>query len=447
MTRLYILLVTVIMVSSCKSQPQQDPWSEMTNIEARIIPPTFKDVVFNISDFGALGDGKTDCTEAFRKAIDKCSSTGGGTVLVPAGTFLTGPIHLLSKVNLHIEKGATILFSRDTKRYLPQVLTRFESIELMNYSPFIYAYDQENIAITGEGTLDGNSNEDYWWFWKKQQEANDRLKEMAKNNVPVAERIFGEGDYLRPNFIQPYQCRNVLIDGLTIKNSPMWIINPVLCTNVTVSNVTVISHGPNNDGCNPESSKDVLIENCFFDTGDDCIAIKSGRDHDGRRVNVSSENIIIRNCTMRDGHGGVVIGSEVSGNVRNVFAENCEMSSPNLERALRIKSNSRRGGIVENIYMRNVKVGDVADAVVRINMFYARETGDNHPQVRNVIVNNVTSQKSTYGLRIEGEADYPIEKVKIENCSFNNVEKGNIIKGIKGLELIENKINGKKLSQ
>jgi polygalacturonase len=227
----------------------------------------------------------------------------------------------------------------------------------------------------------------------------------------------------------------------------MWILNPVLCTNVTIRNVTIISHGPNNDGCDPESSKDVLIENCFFDTGDDCIAIKSGRDHDGRRVNVASENIIIRGCTMKDGHGGVVIGSEVSGNVRNVFAENCEMSSPNLERALRIKSNSNRGGIVENIYFRNVTVGDVADAVVRINMFYANETGDNHPQVRNVQVSNVTSKKSVYGIRIEGEEDYPVENIVIENCSFENASKGNILTGVKNLKLTEVKVNGKSVNQ
>lgn len=447
MNKILVSLLVSLTLSSYHIVAQHDPWSKVKTIEARIVPPTFQNTTFDITEFGAIGDGETDCSSAIAAAIAKCSLSGGGVVQVPTGTYLTGPIHLLSNVNLHIEKGATVLFSRDTKKYLPQVLTRFESIELMNYSPFIYAYNQDNIAVTGEGTLDGNSDDEHWWFWKKQQQANDRLKEMAKNNVPVSERIFGEGDHLRPNFIQPYNCRNVMIDGPTIRNSPMWVINPVLCKNVTVRNVTIISHGPNNDGCNPESSKDVLIENCFFDTGDDCIAIKSGRDHDGRRVNVPSENIIVRNCTMRDGHGGVVIGSEVSGNVRNVFAENCEMSSPNLERALRIKSNSRRGGIVENIYMRNVTVGDVADAVVRINMFYARETGDNHPVVRNVVISNLTSKKSEYGLRIEGEADYPIENVSISNCSFDNVEKGNIIKGIKGLELNENTINGKKLTK
>lgn len=437
--------ILLIICSACclSVYAQTDPWREAKLIEKRIIAPVFKNQDFNIVDFGAVGDGVTDCSDAFKEAIAKCNAAGGGRVVVPAGTFFTGPIHLKSNVNLHIEKEATVLFTRDTKKYLPQVLTRFESVELMNYSPFIYAYEQENIAITGQGILDGNSDETHWWPWKYKQEANERLKEMAEKNVPVSERVFGEGDFLRPNFVQPYKCKNILIEGVTIKNSPMWILNPVLCTNVTIRSVTVISHGPNSDGCDPESSKDVLIENCFFDTGDDCIAIKSGRDHDGRRVNVSSENIIIRGCTMKDGHGGVVIGSEVSGNVRNVFAENCEMSSPNLDRALRIKSNSKRGGIVENIYMRNIKVGEVKDAVIRINMFYADETGDNHPQVRNVFVSNMTSKKSNYAIRIEGEEDFPVENIKIENCSFDNAAKENVLKGVKKLSLKKVKVNGK----
>lgn len=443
------LLIILIIGCSCatKIKQNEDPWQQAALIEERIIGPSFRAEDYLITDYGAVGDGQTDCSEAIKKAIEECSASGGGRVVVPEGSFLTGPIHLLSNVNFHVTKGATVLFVQDTKRYLPQVFTRFESIELMNYSPFIYAYEKENIAITGEGTLDGQADEEHWWFWKKQQQANDRLKEMAKNNVPVSERIFGEGDFLRPNFVQPYKCKNVLIEGITLRNSPMWVLNPVLCVNVIVRDVKVISHGPNNDGCDPESSKDVLIENCYFDTGDDCIAIKSGRDHDGRRVNVSSENIIIRGCVMKDGHGGVVIGSEVSGNVKNVFAEDCEMSSPNLERALRIKSNSNRGGTVENIYMRNVTIGDVSDAVVRINMFYAGETGDNHPVVRNVMVQNVTSKKSVYGLRFEGEEDYPVENIIIENCAFENVEKDNIIKGVKNLTLNDVKVNGKDLKK
>jgi polygalacturonase len=458
------LALLIFFQQSCKTNDATtsattDPWLQADTILARIVAPTFPDKNFNIIDYGAKGDSVTDCTEAFAKAIAACNAAGGGKVVVPEGKFSTGPIHLKSNVNLHISKGAVVLFSRDTKKYLPQVYTRFEAVELMNYSPLIYAYEQENIAITGEGELNGQANDENWWFWKgrwghagqerelkegapTQKDANERLKKMAEDGVPVKDRIFGEGDYLRPNFIQPYKCKNVLIEGVTIKESPMWIIHPVLCENVTIRKVKVISHGPNSDGCDPESCKDVLIEDCLFDTGDDCIAIKSGRDHDGRRVNVPSENIIVRNCVMKDGHGGVVIGSEISGNVRNVFAENCEMSSPYLDRALRLKSNSRRGGIIENVFMRNVTVGDVADAVVHVYMFYANETGDNHPTVRNIQVKNVTSKKSDYGIYIEAEEDYPVEGIVIEDCTFENAAKGNMIKGYKDLKLVNVKING-----
>lgn len=461
--KLLVLAALVFVLNSCsnKSAPvAADPWQEAEAILARIVPPMFPDKDFLITDYGAVGDSITDCTDAFAKAIAACHKAGGGRVVVPAGDFSTGAIHLKSNVNLHVSKGARILFSQDPNKYLPQVYTRFEAIELMNYSPLIYAYEQENIAITGEGELNGQADDDHWWYWKgkwghagvnraarehDQKVANERLKKMAEDGVPVSERIFGEGDYLRPNFVQPYKCKNVLIEGVTIRNSPMWVLHPVLSENVTIRNVTVISHGPNSDGCDPESSKDVLIEGCVFDTGDDCIAIKSGRDHDGRRVNVPSENIIVRKCVMKDGHGGVVIGSEVSGNVRNVFAEDCEMSSPNLDRALRLKSNPRRGGIIENVYMRNVTVGDVADAVVRIFMFYANETGDNYPIVRNVQVKNVTSKKSKYGILIEADPDHPVEGIYLENCSFENVSEGNILKGYKNLELKNVKVNGEEI--
>jgi polygalacturonase len=442
------------------NRPATDPWATVKQIEANIKAPSFPDRTFLITDYGAVSDASTDCTAAIAKAIAACSNAGGGRVVVPAGKFLSGPIHLESNVNLHLSKNAVILFSQDTKKYLPQVITRFEGVELMNYSPFIYAFEKENIAITGDGELNGQADGQHWWFWKGKWEdmermgvtwkdgmptqvaANNKLKELAKKNTPVGERVFGEGDYLRPNFIQPYKCRNVLIENITIRNSPMWVIHPVLSVNVTVKNVKVDSHGPNNDGCDPESCSNVLIEGCFFDTGDDCIAIKSGRDDDGRRINMPTENVIIRNCTMKDGHGGVVIGSEITGNVMNVFAEKCDMSSPNLDRALRIKSNSKRGGRIENIFMRDCTVGVVADAVFLIELFYSNETGENHPMVRNVQMKNVNSKKSKYAIRIMGEEQYPVDGITIENCTFGNVAKENSIKGVKSINLKNVTING-----
>lgn len=438
------------------SAPKTDAgWEKVPRILQQITPPTFPDRVFAITDYGAIGDGETDCTEAFRQAIAACHAAGGGHVLVPEGTFLTGAIHLKSNVNLHVTKNATILFSDDTKKYLPVVYTRFEGVECMNYSPFIYAYEQENIAITGSGTLDGQGGPDNWWAWKGRKEYGwdegepngkddvKRLYQMPEDGVPVRERVFGEGCFLRPNFIQPYKCKNVLIDSVTIRRSPMWVVHPVLCENVTVSNIKVISHGPNNDGCNPESSRNVLIKDSYFDTGDDCIAIKSGRNADGRRVGVASENIVIQNCTMKDGHGGVVIGSEMSGNCRNVFVEDCVMDSPNLDRALRIKTNSLRGGIAEQVYMRNITVGEVSDAVIRVNFFYGEgDVGEFTPIVRDIYVNNLTSRKSKHAICLEGYARSPIANLTLENCRFDGVELGNVLEHYENLTLKEVYING-----
>ena len=410
--------------TSSSSQPAQAGWAQVPAILARIKAPTFPNRDFEITKFGAIADGKTDNTKAIRQAIAACNKAGGGRVVVAGGVYLTGAIHLRSNVNLHIAEGATLKFIPDPTKYLPVVLTRFEGTECMNYSPPIYAFEQENIAITGKGTLDGSASAENWWAWKKTgNEDVRRLLEFNDKGTPVAERIFGEGHKLRVNFIQPYRSRNILIEGVTINNSPMWEINPVLCTNVTVRGVTVVSHGPNNDGCDPESCRDVLIEDCVFDTGDDCIAIKSGRNDDGRRIGVPSENIIVRNSTMKDGHGGVVMGSEISGGVRNVFIENCKMDSPNLERALRFKSNARRGGVIENIWMRNVEIGRVSEAILTIDFLYETgATGEHKPVVRNVTIENMTSTSSPHVMWIASFAGAVADDIRFIDCTFRGVE-------------------------
>jgi polygalacturonase len=403
-------------------------WEAAPRILAEIKPPTFADRDYAVVDYGAVGDGTTDCRPAFDKAIAACNEAGGGRVVVPAGDWLVrGPIHLKSNVNLHVEAEATIRFSTDPSDFLPVVLARFEGNEVMNYSPFIYAIDAENIALTGSGTLDGQASQKNWWGWKGSSTDANALRQMGEDNVPVAERVFGEGHQLRPNFVQPQRCKNLLIEGVTFTNSPMWIITPTLCENVTVRGVTVNSHGPNNDGCDPESCRNVLIEKCTFDTGDDCIAIKSGRNADGRRIGVPSENIIIRGCTMKDGHGGVVLGSEMSGGIRNIFVEDCLMDSPNLDRAIRLKSNTMRGGYLENLYVRNVKVGQVADAVVRINLNYDKDRGNANPTVRNIFIQGVTSEKSKYPLYFAGLDDSRIQNVVLENCTFKNASQASVI--------------------
>jgi polygalacturonase len=429
-------------------------WDQVPVILARIKAPVFPARDFPVTKYGAVGDGRIDCTAAFRDAVAACHAAGGGRVVVPEGSFLTGAIRLKSGVNLHLASpGTTILFSRDPRHYLPVVFTRFEGLECMNYSALIYAFEERNIAVTGSGTLDGQASDQHWWPWKgtrdttpgapNQNAARARLVEMGAKGVPVAERVFGDGSYLRPNFIQPYRCQNVLIEGVKIRNSPMWEIHPVLSTNVTVRGVDIATHGPNNDGCDPESCRDVLIEHCTFDTGDDCIAIKSGRNDDGRRVNVAAENIIVRDCVMKDGHGGVVIGSEISGGARNIFAERCRMDSPQLDRALRLKTNSVRGGTIEHVYMRDVTVGQVAEAVVTVDFFYEEgDAGKFPPIVRDVEVRRVTSRKSQYVLRLRGYAHDPVSDLRLVDCTFDGVEKSDVLEAVKDIVFTNVKVNG-----
>jgi polygalacturonase len=449
----YGILVTTL-------QSGRANWTDIAEIFTRIRPPTFPNHDFDITRYGAVGDGITDCSEAIREAIDACYKIGGGRVIVPSGDFLTGPIHLRSNINLHLADNAVLRFHQDTRRYLPAVYTRWEGVECRNYSPFIYAFEQKNIAVTGSGILEGQADKEHWWPWcgnpffggnpetMNQRGARNRLFKMGETDIPVVQRLLGEGNFLRPNFLQFYRCKNILIDGVTIHNSPMWQIHPVLCTNVTVRGVSMISHGPNNDGCNPESCEDVLIDNCVFDTGDDCIAIKSGRNRDGRRIGRPSENIIIRNCRMKDGHGGVTIGSEASGGVRNVFAENCIMDSPHLDRALRLKTNSVRGGFIENIFMRNVTVGQVADAVLHIDMFYEEgDAGQFPPSIRNIELTHVTSKKSKYALYIRGYAKSPLRGIRLSECAFENAALPDVIENVEGLILDHVSVNGQLRSQ
>lgn len=424
-------------------------------ILSRIKPPVFPNRDFKITKFGAKAGVNNASTAAISRAIDACSKAGGGRVVIPAGEFLTGAIHLRSNVNLHVSKGATLKFSTDPNAYLPIVHTRWEGMELMHFSPFIYAYEQTNIAITGEGTLDGQGKS-FFWKWHgnpryggnpevlSQRPARARLYEMMNKNVPVGERVFGEGQYLRPQFIQPYKCKNVLIEGVTIVDSPMWEVHPVLCENVTIRRLHIASHGPNNDGCDPESCKDVLIEDCFFDTGDDCIAIKSGRNNDGRRINVPTENMIVRGCTMRDGHGGITVGSEISGGVRNLFAHDCTLDSADLWTALRVKNNAARGGKLENFYFRNIKVGQVSRAVVEIDFNYEEGANGEHiPVMRNYVVEDLKCTTGNRAVDLQGLDNAPIYDVTLRNCEFGTIKNPSIIKNVKGLTLSNVKVGGK----
>ncbi len=431
-----------------------DPWTRAVDIVRTARPPVIPARRFDVTDFGARGDGVTLNTQAFAAVIDACVQAGGGRVIVPAGRFLTGAVHLKSNMELHVSEGATVLFSTDTKDY-PIVFTRYEGLELQNYSPLVYAFGEQNIAITGSGTLDGQGHD--WWPWSggeqfgwregmpNQRAARQVLAQMAEDNIPVDQRVFGDGHYLRPNLIQTYNCENVLIEGVKLRNSPCWNIHPVQCRNVIVRGVDVFGHGPNNDGCDPESVDLMLIENCTFNTGDDCIAIKSGRNADGRRLATPSQNILIRNCRMKDGHGGVVIGSEISGGVRWVFAEKCRMDSPDLWYALRFKNNAMRGGILENIYARDISVGQVGKAVITCDFNYEEGTkGVFKPVLRHVVVERLTAGHALRVLDSQGLPGAPVSDIVLRDCRFDGVTEASIITHTDDLRLENVRVNGAK---
>jgi polygalacturonase len=429
----------------------KNPWASLPQLLARITPLRIPKRDFVITKYGAKNGA--DASQAIRKAIRAASKAGGGRVVVPEGDFLTGAVHLESRIELHIAKGATLRFSQDPAQY-PLVHTRWEGVELMNYSPLIYAFECEDVAVTGEGTLDGQADDDHWWPWKgvttgkradvtKNNEGpapqladRNQLFQQGQDGVPVAQRVYGPGHYLRPSFVEPYRCKNVLIEGVTLRNAPFWVAHPTLCTNVIVRGIKVISHGPNNDGCDPESCRDVLIEDCLFDTGDDCIALKSGRNTDGRRLNTPVENVVVRNCVMKDGHGGITVGSEITGGARNIFAEKCRLDSPDLERALRFKTNTLRGGIIENVFVRDIEVGTVNLAPIEIDLRYEpRDSGPNIPEVRNVLVERMTSKESRHGLYIRGLEQASVRNVVVRDSAFRGVQQGHVIEGAVELTL------------
>ena len=445
MKRILQLLLLCLIVPSIAQAKAWDE-EEYKRIEQSIKAPTFPEKDFLITKYGAkTTNSAAQNQKAINKAIAACSKKGGGRVIVPSGTFITGAITLLSHVNLVVEKDAVLKFAFEPDLY-PIVPTRWEGIDCRNLSPCIYAYKQTDIAVTGEGTIDGSGANDTWWPWNgnprfgfkegmisQRGGSRARLLKNAEDGVPMDQRIFTKEDGLRPQLINFYLCENILMENLTLLNSPFWVIHPLLSKNITVRGMKIINDGPNGDGCDPESCDGVLIENCFFNTGDDCIAIKSGRNNDGRLWDKPSENIIIRNCEMKNGHGGVVIGSEISGGCRNVYAENNVMDSPELERVVRIKTNTCRGGVIENINARNIKVGVCKESVLKINLDYEPKEiccRGFVPTVRNVNIENITCEKSKYGVQIIAlDSVCNVYDINVKDCHFNGVKDGNYSKG------------------
>ncbi len=382
---------------------------------------------YNVTKYGAKNDSSKLATTAIRKAIDAASKAGGGTVYFPAGKYLTGSIHLKSNITIYIDAGAELHFSDNFDDYLPMVKTRYEGVDVVSFSPLFYAYEAENIAIKGRGIIDGHGKK--WWdFVEGYKEDQPRSKwqymfdKLNKDILlPDDPRQMKRG-FLRPPFIQPMYCKNVQIEGITIRNSPFWTVNPEFCENVTVSGVTITNpHSPNTDGINPESCNNVHISNCHISVGDDCITIKSGKDKPGRAKNIPAENYTITNCTMLSGHGGVVIGSEMSGGVRKIAISNCVFDGT--DRGIRIKSARGRGGVVEEIRVDNIIMKNIREQAIVLDLQYAKTNpepvSERTPQFRNIHFSNITGSNIQEACFINGLVEMPVENITFTDININ----------------------------
>lgn len=416
------------------SQPHAAMMQQILN---EIQEPHFPDRSVSILDFGAKPNTDTCQTTAIQAAIDTLAAQGGGTVIVPSGRFLTGALHLKSGINLHLpEEDSILLFIPEpTEEHYPLTFCHWEATPCYNFSPLIYAIDAHDIGLTGRGTLDGQSSVDNWWGWHRSVEHawsgevvdlqnDDRMetRRMNMEGVPVSERIFGNGHYLRPNFVQPIRCERVLLEGVTLKRSPMWQLNPVECSHITVRGMTLSACGPNSDGCDPESCNYVLIENCTFDTGDDCIAVKAGRDRDGRNAS-PCQNIVIRNNVFADGHGGIALGSEMSGGIKNLYADKNLFESPNLTYVLRFKTNARRGGYIQNIWLHDTVATAVGAAAVHATMLYEDgRNGEFLPTFSDICIENLKADGGDYGIFLEAFPEVPITGLVLRNIQIENTQ-------------------------
>jgi polygalacturonase len=397
--------------------PSALPWQNARQIVAETTVPSFPAANFVVTDppYGAVGDGTTDNTNAFRAAIADCNAQGGGHVIVPAGVYSTGAIALLSNVDLHLEAGAVLAFNGNVSEF-PLVLTRYEAIECMNHSPMIYAYGQTNIALTGSGTLNALGTRP----WNVGSDRAGILEPLVAAGVPPEQRIVPMYGQLRSTFVEPYNCTNVLIQGVTLQQSQFWQLHPTLCHNVTVDSVTTGgTNNPNGDGCNPESCDHVVIQNCTLGASDDCIAIKSGRDADGRRVNTPSQNIVIQGNQLLGPIGGITCGSEQTGGIRNVYAY--DNTGNGLAYMLFIKSNTQRGGYTININLDNNRATNLHGPWAFAQMDYAGQTGNYLPDFEDWNISNCTGDNAPAVFQLRGLPQDPIRGVYVSNSTFTHI--------------------------
>lgn len=436
-TLLSFFFLALLVFISC-GQGRRELKHEEIRVEAPFAMPPIKVPEFSecddfsITDFGAVEKEKISTTKAISQAIAAASDAGGGRVIIPAGEWFSGKIHLKSNVNLHLSEGAILTFSGDPQDYLPAVHTTWEGIECYNYSPLIYAYKCENVAITGAGQLKAEMGVWKRWFARPPAHMNSlkKLYHMAAKGVAVQERVMvNDTSHLRPQFIQFNRCKNVRMEGVTIINSPFWVIHPYMCHNVVIRNVKVYAHGHNNDGVDPEMCENVLIEDCVFDQGDDAIAIKSGRNQDAWRLNTPSRNIVVRNCLVKNGHQLLAIGSELSGGVENVFLENCTVEeNARMFHLVFIKTNERRGGYVKNVYVQNVTADKMSQGILGIDTDVLYQWRDLVPTyekrltpISDVYLTNIKANKVNFLSRILAQDALPVKNIRLKNIRVEQI--------------------------
>ena len=444
MKRLLYIGIAVLLASCTPSGET----AAVRAILANIHEPAFRPVEYAAADYGATADGQTDCRAAINEAISICSDEGGGTVVLPQGkVFCKGSINIKSNVNLRIPEGCELVFSGDPLDYLPAELTVWEGTEVYNYASLIRSDHCNNIAVTGGGTINGGAGKNFARMRPQRSAQQDTLRQMGIDLVPVRERYFGERSILPPNMIEPFGCKNVLIEGVTILDSPYWVIHPLFCDNVIVRGVTIDSHNRNNDGCDPEYTTNVLIEKCRFNTGDDAIAIKAGRDQDAWRIGQKTAGIIIRDCEFSSRCNGLCIGSVMAAGVENVYMHNVHIGS--CYTAIYFKSNLDRGGFIRNVHVDNISIDRVRTAFIRFENNYHGARGGFHPTTfEDFHISNVKGGSSgecgIYAVGIEG---YPIKNVALSNVTLEQCPTPYIITNAENFSFENVLINGEKLPQ
>jgi polygalacturonase len=445
LTRLICAVVVTLALGGAASTLAQSAadWNRAEEIVRSIRLPQIPDREYVITDYGAQAGGAVDARPAIMTAIKRAAAEGGGRVRIPPGKWLSrGPIHLASRINLHLAEGATLLFAPEARHYLPVVLTRWEGTEVYGYSPLIYAFEVRDVAITGKGTIDGNGASEFLTWIPKAEPDFQRLRRMGAEGTPVAKRIFGEGTHLRPSIIQFFRAERVLLEDYTLLNSPFWVNHLVYTDHATLRRVRVESHHANNDGVDVDSSRYVLIEHCWFRTGDDSVVVKSGRDRDGRDIGRPSEHVVVRHNDM-GGEDGIALGSEMSGGIRHVyFTDNVLRKGAS---AIRFKANLDRGGTVEHIRVRNFTV-EAFDNLFWFQLDYPGQLGGNFPSTyRDIVFENFTVERAGTVFNGDAPAAAPLRDVTLRNVQIKQADRTFVLKNVEGLKLENVRIGGQRV--